>query len=58
MKFLYTRETKGKVDYDFFRDFVGKFDASLDQIKMIKILRMCMHNLTSTRQPQCRPRKA
>jgi len=47
MKFLYTRETKGKVDYDFFRDFVGKFDASLDQIKMIKILRMCMHNLTN-----------
>lgn len=48
MKFLYERETKGKVDYDFFKEFVGKFDASLDQIKMIKILRMCMHNLTGT----------
>lgn len=48
MKFLYARETKGKIDYDFFKDFVGKFDASLDQIKMIKILRMCMHNLSST----------
>ena len=47
MKFLYTRETKGKIDYDFFREFVGKFDASLDQIKMIKILRMCMHNLSN-----------
>lgn len=47
MKFLYNKETKGKIDFDFFRDFVGKFDASLNQIKMLKILRMCMHNLSS-----------
>lgn len=46
MNFLYNKDTKGKVDFDFFKDFVGKFDASLNQIKMLKILRMCMHNLS------------
>lgn len=48
LRFLYDKQTKNRVDFDFYDKFVKSFQWNLDNIKLLKIVRMCIHNLSST----------
>lgn len=50
LEFLYNKDTKNRVDFDFYEKFVKNFQESLDNIKLLKIVRMCIHNLEGEKQ--------
>lgn len=39
LNFLFDSKVKGKVEFDFYTDFVKKFQKNIDQIKLLKIIR-------------------
>jgi len=48
LNFLFHVQIKGKVEFDFYTDFVKKFQKNIDQIKLLKIIKEVITNLTST----------
>jgi hypothetical protein len=39
---------KGKLSFNFYTDFVKKFDRSIDRISHLKILKECLANVPGT----------
>jgi hypothetical protein len=39
LKFLMSPEVKGRVGFDFYTEFVKRFQKSIDQIKLLKIIK-------------------
>ena len=39
LSFLYSAQIKGKVGFDFYLEFVKKFQKNIDPIKLLKIIK-------------------
>jgi hypothetical protein len=39
LKFIFSNDVKGKLPFNFYTDFVKKFDRSIDQISHLKIFK-------------------
>jgi hypothetical protein len=39
LKFIFQNDVKGKLSFNFYTDFVKKFDRNIDQINHLKILK-------------------
>lgn len=45
LKFVFQNDVKGKLSFNFYTDFVKKFDRNIDQINHLKILKECLVNV-------------
>ncbi len=39
LSFLFNHQIKGRVGFDFYTDFVKRFQKNIDQIKLLKIIK-------------------
>lgn len=39
LEFLFHPQIKGKVGFDFYTDFVRRFQKNIDQVKLLKIIK-------------------
>ncbi len=39
LSFLFNPQIKGRVEFDFYTEFVKKFQKKIDQIKLLKIIK-------------------
>jgi hypothetical protein len=45
LSFLFSSQIKGKVGFDFYLDFVRKFQKNIDPIKLLKIIKEVIVNM-------------